>query len=447
MPWKAAPERPRAAQRPARPSVADAAADTGSGRQPATAGQALQLLIELAQKTNPAIAAASSGRGGRQGCALAHKSFWPDFQISAQLRRSRGGAVADPAHVFPGCQLQPAQLGLCQGESRPPVQAQAQLEAAEAGQQSNLQQVDLGVAQRLPRPGDRAAQTRLHPRATAAAGADGLRLALSGYASNGPTNGGTGFSDLLTAQSGLRDTELSLIQAQNTAVQATFPSPPPSAKTPTLHDMKPRLLHPGFAAACAGRRLLGRTSRGLRSQASVRPPFHGEGRRYRRGENRSGLQSRLRQDRPAAVADAAPNHRRDGKLALDRQQLRLAAARVGGRLGRIYVFEGQSVKSRPAPGADLQPGLRLRRKRILLGRRAFRTPCCRAMRDTRCATMPKRLPRRRQPPQGAGCFRRRTAGLGAAARPIIPAGTRADRRRGESSAMSMPAAISTSAMP
>ena len=34
-----------------------------------------------------------------------------------------------------------------------------------------------------------------------------------------------------------------------------------------------------------------------------------------------------------------------GKLALDRQQLRIAAARVAGRLGRIYVFEGQSVKA------------------------------------------------------------------------------------------------------
>jgi Cu(I)/Ag(I) efflux system membrane fusion protein len=34
-----------------------------------------------------------------------------------------------------------------------------------------------------------------------------------------------------------------------------------------------------------------------------------------------------------------------GKLALDRQLLRIAAARVAGRLGRIYVYEGQSVKA------------------------------------------------------------------------------------------------------
>jgi Cu(I)/Ag(I) efflux system membrane fusion protein len=34
-----------------------------------------------------------------------------------------------------------------------------------------------------------------------------------------------------------------------------------------------------------------------------------------------------------------------GKLSLDKQQLRIASARVAGRLGRIFVFEGQSVKT------------------------------------------------------------------------------------------------------
>ena len=34
-----------------------------------------------------------------------------------------------------------------------------------------------------------------------------------------------------------------------------------------------------------------------------------------------------------------------GKLSLDKQQVRLASARVAGRLGRIFVFEGQSVKA------------------------------------------------------------------------------------------------------
>jgi Cu(I)/Ag(I) efflux system membrane fusion protein len=40
------------------------------------------------------------------------------------------------------------------------------------------------------------------------------------------------------------------------------------------------------------------------------------------------------------VADSIPI---TGKLALDKRQTRIAAARVAGRLGRIFVFEGQSV--------------------------------------------------------------------------------------------------------
>jgi len=41
------------------------------------------------------------------------------------------------------------------------------------------------------------------------------------------------------------------------------------------------------------------------------------------------------------VADTIPI---TGKLSLDKQQVRIASARVAGRLGRIFVFEGQSVK-------------------------------------------------------------------------------------------------------
>jgi Cu(I)/Ag(I) efflux system membrane fusion protein len=42
------------------------------------------------------------------------------------------------------------------------------------------------------------------------------------------------------------------------------------------------------------------------------------------------------------VADVVPI---TGKLALDKRQTRIAAARVPGRLGRIFVFEGQSVQA------------------------------------------------------------------------------------------------------
>jgi Cu(I)/Ag(I) efflux system membrane fusion protein len=42
------------------------------------------------------------------------------------------------------------------------------------------------------------------------------------------------------------------------------------------------------------------------------------------------------------IADTIPI---TGKLALDKQQTRIAASRVAGRLGRIFVFEGQSVRA------------------------------------------------------------------------------------------------------
>ncbi len=193
----------------------------GQDDSPRLPAQPLPQLIELAQKTNPAIAGGEFQiEAADKGVALAHKSFWPDFQVSA-------GSYADPAVVqlqtmrmyslgisfnLPSWGFRKEQAGL--------DQARAQLVAVQAGQQANLQQVDLGVANAyhgLETALRQLGFTReqLLPQAQMA-----YRLALSGYASNGPTNGGTGFSDLLTAQSGLRNTELSLIQAQNAAVQA-----------------------------------------------------------------------------------------------------------------------------------------------------------------------------------------------------------------------------------
>lgn len=182
--------------------------------------QPLDRLIELAQKNNPAIAGGEfQVEAADKGVALAHKSFWPDFQISA-------GTYADPSVV----QLQTMRmysLGISFNlpswgfakEKAGLGQAQAQLEAAQAGQQANLQQVDLGVANAYHSLETALRQLgfnrdQLLPQAQMA-----YRLALDSYGSSG-NPGGTGFSDLLTAQTGLRDTELSLIQAQNAAVQA-----------------------------------------------------------------------------------------------------------------------------------------------------------------------------------------------------------------------------------
>jgi outer membrane protein TolC len=95
-------------------------------------------------------------------------------------------------------------------------QARVQLKAARAGQSSDLQLLDLAVANAYHALETALQQVkfnreRLLPQAQMA-----YRLALAGYSSNG----GTAFSDLLTAQSSLRGAELSLLQAQNAASQA-----------------------------------------------------------------------------------------------------------------------------------------------------------------------------------------------------------------------------------
>ena len=184
---------------------------------PRLPSRTLDQLIELAQQTNPLIAGGGfQVEAADKGVALAHKAFWPDFQLSA-------GAYTGPTLIEPqttriyslGISFDLPSWGFAK-EKAALGQAQAQLEAARDGQQANLQQVDLGVAnayhsletalQQLEFTRD-----RLLPQARMA-----YRLALTSYSDNG----GTAFSDLLTAQSGLRDTELALIQAQNAAVQA-----------------------------------------------------------------------------------------------------------------------------------------------------------------------------------------------------------------------------------
>ena len=177
----------------------------------------LERLIERAQKTNPLIAGGESQLDAAgKSVALAHKAFWPDFQISA-------GSYADPSLV----QLQTMRmysLGISFNlpswgfakEKAGLDQAQAQLEGVKAGQQANLQQVDLGVANAYHALETALQQLnftreRLLPQAQMA-----YRLALAGYSNNG----GIAFSDLLQAQTGLRDTELAQVQAENSALQA-----------------------------------------------------------------------------------------------------------------------------------------------------------------------------------------------------------------------------------
>jgi cobalt-zinc-cadmium efflux system outer membrane protein len=186
-------------------------------RNPHLPAAPLAELIELAQKTNPVIAGGTSQiEVADKGVALAHKAFLPDFSFNV-------GAYTDPSLVHPersrmysvGVNMTLPTWGF-RKEKAGLDQARALLDEAKAGQTSNLQQVDLEVANAYHGLETALRQIqftreRLLPQAQMA-----YRLALSGYGNNG----GTAFSDLLTAQSSLRSTELSLVQAQNNAVQA-----------------------------------------------------------------------------------------------------------------------------------------------------------------------------------------------------------------------------------
>jgi membrane fusion protein, copper/silver efflux system len=66
------------------------------------------------------------------------------------------------------------------------------------------------------------------------------------------------------------------------------------------------------------------------------------------------------------VADTIPI---TGKLALDKQQTRIAAARVAGRLGRIFVFEGQSVHAGDALAEIYSPDYISAENEYLLAKR------------------------------------------------------------------------------
>ena len=58
-----------------------------------------------------------------------------------------------------------------------------------------------------------------------------------------------------------------------------------------------------------------------------------------------------------------------GKLSLDKQQLRIASSRVAGRLGRIFVFEGQSVKAGEPLAEIYSPDFISAENEFLLARR------------------------------------------------------------------------------
>ncbi|MGH8541745.1 MAG: TolC family protein [Stenotrophobium sp.] len=177
----------------------------------------LKELIVLAQDSNPVIAGgASQIEAADKSVSLAKKAYYPDFQFVV-------GAFSDPPlNIDHSARMYSVGVNLTlptwffEKEKAGVGQASALLDAAQANQASNLQQVELNVASAYHGLETAIQQVkftheRLLPQARMA-----YRLALTSYSSNG----GAAFSQLLTAQSGLRSTELSLVQSENAALQA-----------------------------------------------------------------------------------------------------------------------------------------------------------------------------------------------------------------------------------
>jgi outer membrane protein, heavy metal efflux system len=184
---------------------------------PQLPAQSLPALISLAQQSNPRMAAdASQLEAANKSLALAEKSFFPDFSVNISAYTDPALDRPDSTRLYSlGVSVTLPTWGL-EKERAGVGQARVQLKAAQAGQSSDLQQLDLAVANAYHALETALQQVkfnreRLLPQAEMA-----YRLALSGYSSNG----GTAFSDLLTAQSSLRAAELALLQAQNSASQA-----------------------------------------------------------------------------------------------------------------------------------------------------------------------------------------------------------------------------------
>src|ERR1700733_309387 len=181
---------------------------------PRLPAQGLAALIGLALQTNPRVAAdASQLEAANKSLALAQKAFFPDFSVSV-------GAYTDPALDRPdstrlyslGVSVNLPTWGF-QKEHAGVGQARVQVKAAEAGQTSDLQQLELppvAPSHSLVRAVQpvKFNRDRLLPQAQMA-----YRLALSGYGSNG----GPAFSDLPTAQKRLRRAGPHLLQGQNSA--------------------------------------------------------------------------------------------------------------------------------------------------------------------------------------------------------------------------------------
>lgn len=189
----------------------------GDVRRAMTSVPTLIELEDYAESSHPSLkSSALQLDAARKGVDLAKKAYLPDFQVIGSSYTPRGPFSANNGAMFYQFELDLIiPLYFFTKEKYGVEQAQRNQAAAEAGNISNRQQIVLAVntAYATYEQAKNQAQflkERQVPQADAA-----YKVGLTQYSNNGQ-----GFNDLLTAQTQLRNLEVSLAQAESNLLQA-----------------------------------------------------------------------------------------------------------------------------------------------------------------------------------------------------------------------------------
>lgn len=189
----------------------------GDVRRAMTGVPTLIELEDYAENNHPSLkTSALQLEAARKGVTLAKKAYLPDFQVIGSSFTPRGPFSANNGAMFYQFELDLIiPLYFFTKEKYGVEQAQRNQAAAEAGNVSNRQQIVLAVntayaAYEQAKNQAQFLRDRQVPQADAA-----YKVGLTQYSNNGQ-----GFNDLLTAQTQLRNLEISLAQAESNLLQA-----------------------------------------------------------------------------------------------------------------------------------------------------------------------------------------------------------------------------------
>jgi outer membrane protein, heavy metal efflux system len=178
--------------------------------------QSLEEIENLAIENNPQVkSSALQISAANKGVDLADKQYFPDFQIIFTGNSNNNDWAFKPISNY-GLEFDIVLPTWFFTKERAEVaEANANLLASEANDQSIKQQTRLMVDSIYNTLTQAVKQSNFLKTRQLEEAKTAYRLSLTNYA-----NGGTAFSDLLTAQSNLRAAELALIQTEYSAVQA-----------------------------------------------------------------------------------------------------------------------------------------------------------------------------------------------------------------------------------